>query len=181
MTWKDGYNVKQGKMKVFIVDDDASICRALKCLLMTFGFTVETFLSGKLFFSAVASADPGCLILDLNMPGLDGWEVQQRLARSGSKRQCIIITADKEDGLRERAIKAGAVGFLQKPFYDRELVELIDQAFNKGGNGMNRNLSVILAALFLATSLLGCNTKRGVGKDVESGGKGIQEVVGHND
>jgi len=118
--------------KVFIVDDDASICRALKCLLMTFGFTVETFLSGKAFFNTVTETDPGCLVLDINMPGLDGWEVQKRLVKSGSKRQFIIITADKDDGLRERALELGAVGFLQKPFNDQELVNLINQAFNTG-------------------------------------------------
>ena len=118
------------KRKVFIVDDDASVCRALKCLLVTFGYEVETFLSGQAFFSAVPDSFPGCLVLDINMPGLDGFEVQRRLALVGSKRQIIIITADKEGGFRERAMQAGAVGFLVKPFNDQELINLLNQAFN---------------------------------------------------
>ena len=115
--------------KVFIVDDDASICRALKCLLMTFGFSVETFASGQAFFNAISETDPGCLVLDINMPGLNGWEVQKRLAQAGSTRQFIIITADKDDGLKERALEIGAVGFLQKPFDNQELVDLINNTF----------------------------------------------------
>ena len=115
--------------KIFIVDDDESVGRALKCLLMTFGFEVETFLSGKTFFDVVADTAPGCLVLDVHMPGLDGWEVQRRLAVAGSKRQVIFITAEKNGGLRERALKTGALGFLIKPFKDQELVDLINQAF----------------------------------------------------
>ena len=167
--------------KVFIVDDDASICRALKCLLTTFGFSVETFLSGQAFFNAVAEDDPGCLVLDINMPGLNGWEVQKRLEKEGSKRQFIIITADKDDGLRDRAMEIGAVGFLQKPFNDQELVNLINQGFNTTGGGMKKDFLMVLAVFFLAVTLLGCNTMRGVGKDVEGGGRGIQKVVNHND
>ena len=117
------------KKKIFIVDDDESVGRALKCLLMTFGFAVETFLSGKAFFDAVADTTPGCLILDVHLPGLDGWEVQRRMAVAGSKRQVIFITAEKNGGLRERALKTGALGFLIKPFKDQELVDLINKAY----------------------------------------------------
>ena len=62
------------------------------------------------------------------MPGLSGWDVQKRLAAAGSRRQIIIITADKNGGLQERALEAGAVGFLQKPFNDQALVDLIKVA-----------------------------------------------------
>lgn len=118
------------KKRVFIVDDDESVGRALKCLLITFGYEVETFLSGQEYFDAVQDTDPGCLVLDVHLPGLDGWEVQKRLTVEGSQRQVIIITADKNGGLKGRAMEAGAVGFLQKPFNDKELVALIDQAFS---------------------------------------------------
>ena len=119
------------KKKVFIVDDDVSVCRALKCLLSTFGFEVETFLSGKDFFSAVTDTARGCLVLDINLPGLDGFEIQKRLATAGSKRQIIFITAGKNGGLKERALATGVVGFLQKPFNDQELVDLIRVAIDK--------------------------------------------------
>jgi FixJ family two-component response regulator len=118
--------------KVFVVDDDASICRALKCLLLTYGFEVETYLSGQAFFNAVAEDAPGCLVLDINMPGLDGWEVQHRLELAGSQRQVIVITADKDEGFKLRAMEVGAAGFLQKPFNDDELVGLINQSFEIG-------------------------------------------------
>ncbi len=122
------------KRRVYIVDDDESVCRAIKCLLMTFGFEVSTFLSADKFFSAVPDNAQGCLILDIHMPGMDAWEVLGRITRSGYKRQFIIVTADKNGGSRERALKAGAVGFLQKPFNDRELVDLIKIAIKKDGS-----------------------------------------------
>ncbi len=117
------------KKNIYIVDDDESICRALKFLLVTFGFKVETFPSAEKFFSAVPNSTEGCLILDLHMPGLDGWEAIKRIIKSGSTRPVIIITADKNGHLREQALSAGAVGFLQKPFNDQTLVDLINLAF----------------------------------------------------
>ncbi len=163
--------------KVFIVDDDESVCRSIKCLLTTFGFTVETFLSGKDFFNAVAETDPGCLVLDINMPGLDGWEVQRRLAIAGSKRQFIIISADKDDGFRERALEIGAIGFLQKPFNDQQLVNLINQSFEIGENSMKNNFLMVFIAAFLMTTVLGCNMFKGAGKDMENAGQSIQKTA----
>ena len=77
---------------------------------------------------------PGCLLLDIHMPGLDGWETQQRLIKSGSSRPIIIMSADKNYGLNKKALKAGAVGFLQKPFNDHALVDLINIAVKKKGD-----------------------------------------------
>lgn len=117
------------KKQIYIVDDDESICRALKCLLTTFGFTVNTFPSSEQFFSAVPNSVQGCLIMDIHMPGLDGWEALKRIIKSESKRSVIIISADKNGGLMERALKSGASGFLQKPFNDHELVYMINKAY----------------------------------------------------
>ena len=116
--------------KIFIVDDDESVCRALSILLATYGFTVDTFNSAEDFFRAVPNSIPGCLILDIHMPGLDGWETLQHLLTSGSSRSVIIISADKNEGLNEKALIAGAMGFLQKPFNDQELVDLINKCKN---------------------------------------------------
>jgi two-component system, LuxR family, response regulator FixJ len=116
--------------QIFIVDDDESVRRALSVLLVTYGFTVGTFASAEEFFHAVSNNVPGCLILDIHMPGLDGWETLQHLFTSGSSRPVIIISADKNEGLNEKALKAGAVGFLQKPFNDQELVDLINKCKN---------------------------------------------------
>jgi len=116
--------------QIFIVDDDESVCRALSVLLATYGFNVDTFNSAEKFFNAVPNSAPGCLILDIHMPGLDGWETLQRLLASGSSRPVIIISADKNGGLNEKALIAGAMGFLQKPFNDQELVDLINKCKN---------------------------------------------------
>ena len=116
---------------IYVVDDDESICRSLKLLLMSFGFEVSTFLSAEDFFSAVPNSIQGCLILDIHMPGLDGWEALKRIIKSGSKRPVIIITANKNGDNNERALKAGAIGYLQKPFTDQELVGIIKLAIKK--------------------------------------------------
>ena len=115
-----------GKKKVYIVDDDESVLRALKTLLMTFEFEVKTFNSAQSFFDTVAHDEPGCLVLDIHMPGLDGWATQKKILASGSKRQVIFISAEKEDNAADRALKAGALGFLQKPFDAQTLVDLIN-------------------------------------------------------
>ena len=117
--------------QIFIVDDDVSVCRALDILLVTYGFTVDTFISAEDFFRAVPNSVPGCLILDIHMPGLDGWETQQRLVASGSSRPVIVMSADKNRGLNERALKAGAAGYLQKPLNSQDLVSLINDALDK--------------------------------------------------
>ncbi|MEI8175326.1 MAG: response regulator [Candidatus Omnitrophota bacterium] len=114
--------------QLFVVDDDESVCRALSVLLRTYGFTVDTFTSAEAFFLAVPNSVPGCLLLDIHMPGLDGWGALQRLIASGSNRPVIIISAEKNLGLGEKAIKVGAAGFLQKPFNDQALVDLINSA-----------------------------------------------------
>jgi FixJ family two-component response regulator len=115
--------------QVYVVDDDASVCSALKTLMVTYGFEVRTFPSAEEFFSAVPNNAPGCLILDIYLPGVDGWEAQRRLLRSGSDRPIIIMTADKNDGLRERALKTGAAGFLRKPFRDHELICFVTNTY----------------------------------------------------
>ncbi len=116
------------KKKIYIVDDDESVCRALKTLLMTFDFDVTTFNSARSFFDAVPNDAPGCLVLDIHMPGLDGWAAQREILASGSKRPVIFISAEKQDNAAERALKVGAVGFLQKPFNGQTLVDLINVA-----------------------------------------------------
>jgi FixJ family two-component response regulator len=112
--------------KIFIVDDDESVCRALKTLLMTYDFEVKTFNSAQSFFDSVPPDAPGCLLLDIHMPGIDGWEAQKRILMSGSKRPIIFISAEKQDNAADRALKVGAMGFLQKPVNAQTLVDLIN-------------------------------------------------------
>ena len=123
-----GRNTKltTNKKQIYIIDDDESVCRALKTFLMTFDFEVTTFNSAQIFFHKVANDAPGCLVLDINMQGLDGWETQKRIMDSGSNRPVIFISAEKKDNVADRALKVGAVGFLQKPFDGQTLVDLIN-------------------------------------------------------
>jgi len=112
--------------KIYVVDDDESVCCALKVLLTTFDFDVKTFNSAESFFENVAGNTPGCLLLDIHMPGMDGWETQKRILNSGSKRPVIFISAEGKNDASDRALKVGAVGFLQKPVNGQTLVDLIN-------------------------------------------------------
>ncbi len=116
---------------VYIVDDDESVCRSLKLLLTTFGFEVSTFLSAEEYFSAVPNSDPGCLVMDIHMPGLNGWEALKKSIELGVNRPVIMISANKAGGNNERALNSGAVGYLLKPFTDQALVGLIQGALEK--------------------------------------------------
>jgi len=114
---------------IAIIDDDASVCRALQRLIRSFGMRTAAFASGELFLLDLATAErPDCVLLDVQMPGMNGLEVQRRLALEGVALPLVFITAHEEDGIAERAMAAGALGFLQKPFTDQSLIELIRRA-----------------------------------------------------
>ena len=116
------------------MDDDKSVCRALDLLLNTYGLKVKTFGRAEDFFKAVPYDADGCLVLDLHLPGLDGWGVLRRLQPAGYRLPVVVISAEKAETAKEQVIKAGAVAFLQKPFNDQELVEIIKKfpSFNGG-------------------------------------------------
>ena len=119
------------KKQVYVVDDDISVCRALSYMLTEHGFNVNIFNSAEEFINAVPKDTPGCLILDIHMPEFGGWETQRHLLISASERPIIIISADNDETFKQKALDACAVGYLQKPFNDRELIDLIDVAFTK--------------------------------------------------
>jgi len=114
---------------IAIIDDDPSVRRALARLVRSFGLRAETFPSGEGLLRALASSQRfGCAVMDVQMPGMNGLEVQRRLALEGVALPLVFITAHEGDGIAERAMAAGAVGFLQKPFADQSLIELIRRA-----------------------------------------------------
>ena len=125
------YKMSLEEKQIYILDDDESVLRSLKLLMVSYGFAVDVFSSAEKFFSAVPNSTSGCLILDIHMPGLNGWDTQQRLAKEGYNLPVIVISADKDDAFKEKALKAGAVGFLQKPFEDHYLLHMVNQVFNK--------------------------------------------------
>ena len=104
---------------VAIVDDDVSVCRAMKRLLLTHGMRVETFTSGRIFIElieALPSFEPQCVILDMHMPGLDGLDVQARLAAVRPGLPVVFLSAVHSQSYRELALAMGAIALFRKPF-----------------------------------------------------------------
>jgi FixJ family two-component response regulator len=116
---------------VFIVDDDPAICRALTRLLRAAGFAARSFLSPQEFLETHDPATPGCVILDVALPGLNGLELQEALATSGCARSIIFITGQGDIPMSVRAMKAGAVDFLTKPVDDKLLLAAIRTAIDR--------------------------------------------------
>jgi len=114
------------KNQIFIVDDDTSVRRSLSMLLSSAGFNVETFQCAQCFLDSIPFDTEGCLLLDLCMPEMNGFTLQEKLNSYGSKLHVIFITAHSQAGDREKAMKAGAIGFIRKPFDDQTLIELIN-------------------------------------------------------
>jgi FixJ family two-component response regulator len=113
---------------VFIVDDDASVREALSGLIRSVGLRVELFASAKDFLREKKSAGPGCLVLDVRLPGLSGLDLQRELAAVNNQIPIIFITGHGDIPMTVRAMKAGAVEFLQKPFRDQDLLDAVHQA-----------------------------------------------------
>ena len=118
---------------VYVIDDDDAYRRSLVRLLKSVGYSVESFPSAQSFLDSVPAAyATGVLILDLRMPGMDGFDLQNRMNELASGLHVIIITGDAHPGDRDRAIKSGAIGFLQKPFEEDSLLELIGSPMENG-------------------------------------------------
>jgi FixJ family two-component response regulator len=113
---------------VFVVDDDPSVREAIDSLLRSVGMRVRTFASAGEFMRADRSASAACLVLDVRMPETSGLDFQERLAESGIDLPIIFITAHGDIRMSVRAMKAGAVEFLPKPFDDQQLIDAIHAA-----------------------------------------------------
>jgi FixJ family two-component response regulator len=121
----------QTESVVFVVDDDASIRAAVKSLLKSVGLRSESFGSTEEFVNAVRPEAPSCLVLDVRLPGMSGLEFQAELEKRGVRIPIIFITAHGDIPMTSRAMKAGAVEFLPKPFQKRELLDAIHQALER--------------------------------------------------
>jgi|SRR5580692_11576505 FixJ family two-component response regulator len=113
---------------ISIVDDDESIREATRSLVRSLGYDAATFCSAEEFLSSGKINRTTCLITDVNMPGLSGVELQDRLIADGHCLPVIFITAFPDARLRIKALKAGAVGYLNKPFSEDRLIEYLNTA-----------------------------------------------------
>ena len=122
------------KPVIAIVDDDESICRAISGLLRSHGMQTDTFISGEEFnkhLETVRAIHLDCVVLDVQMPGMNGLEVQEFLVRSQSPPPVVFMTGYGEANVRERALRAGAMAFLRKPFDDEALVKILIAALKR--------------------------------------------------
>jgi FixJ family two-component response regulator len=117
--------------RISIVDDDASIREALKSLMRSVQFDVEAFASAEEFLASDRLEDTACLILDVHLPGMSGFELQNLLNVERRNIPVIFITAHADDASRERALKAGAVEFLSKPVRRETLFKAIESAMGR--------------------------------------------------
>jgi RNA polymerase sigma factor (sigma-70 family) len=115
---------------VFVVDDDPSIRRSLTNLLRSMGFRVETFTTADEYRHSAQVDAPGCLVLDVRLPGMSGLDLQREMSRSGAPRPIVFITGHGDVPMAVEAIKGGAVEFLTKPFRDQDLLDAIRRAID---------------------------------------------------
>jgi FixJ family two-component response regulator len=116
---------------VSIVDDDPSLRRSVRNLLTSVGFRVQAFASAEEFLESPQRANTGCLVLDLRMAGMTGLELLKHLGATGSRIPVVILTAHGDDEARQRALQAGAVAFLGKPFHGDALLDAVRTALNR--------------------------------------------------
>lgn len=118
---------------VHIVDDEEAIRRSASFMLKTSGYAVETWATGVAFLKEIRHVPQGCVLLDVRMPEMDGLDVQQALLERGVTMPVIILTGHADVSIAVRAMKAGAVDFLEKPFEKAVLIAAIETAFDRVG------------------------------------------------
>lgn len=135
---------------VHIVDDDEAIRQSVGFMLRKAGHSVETYASGVQFLKTATREMHGCVLLDVRMPEIDGLEVQARLAEQGIMLPVIMLTGHGDVTLAVRAVKAGAIEFLEKPFERTALLAAIDEALSQAGRNDRGQLAAAEASVRLA-------------------------------
>ena len=131
-------SMPESKAIVFVVNDDVSMREALEGLIRSAGFKVETFASAQDFLARRRADVPACLVLDVRLPGLSGLALQKRIVEANREIPIVFITGHGDVPTSVRAMKAGAVEFLIKPFSDRDLLDAIQQAFRPHFSSMEK-------------------------------------------
>ena len=131
--------VTKARPLIAVVDDEEPVRKALMRLMCSVGLSVETFGSGAAFLKSIDTRLPDCVVLDLHMPQMDGFNVQASLARQCAALPVIIITGHDSPSARERAMEGGASAFLRKPVLDRTLLDAISAATSSAQPGGSPN------------------------------------------
>jgi two-component system, LuxR family, response regulator FixJ len=116
------------KSFIYVVDDDDTFRKSLQWLLESVGLGVKTFTTAAEFLEAYAPGSPGCLVLDIRMPGMSGLQLQDELAARGIRVPVIFLTGHGDVPMAVAAVKKGALDFLQKPYNDQQLLDLVNSA-----------------------------------------------------
>ena len=117
---------------ISVVDDDISVCRALRRLIQSAGYAVETFASAREFLNSSPEGRTACLVLDIHLGEMSGFELQERLAADQAAIPIIFITAYDDASIRERMTRSGVTAYLRKPFDERLLLDAIRTAVRQG-------------------------------------------------
>jgi FixJ family two-component response regulator len=120
---------------ISVIDDDSSVRAAIDNLLSSHGYLVRTFASAEEFLQSPRLHDSSCVVADVQMPGMSGLDLLMRTSTRGHSIPFIFVTAFPEDNVRDRALKAGAIGFLAKPFAAPDLIKRVETAVRRGGVG----------------------------------------------
>ncbi len=149
-----------------VVDDEEAVRRSAEMLLVASGHQVSTYASAAPLLSAAGpdgrGLAPGCLILDVRMPGMDGLQLMEELAKRGVTLPVVVVTGHGDVALAVRAMRAGAVDFLEKPYTEERLLEAVQSALMMGGEAAQRRAEVAKAGAQVATlsprerEVLGC-------------------------
>jgi RNA polymerase sigma factor (sigma-70 family) len=113
---------------VYVVDDDPAVLDAIRLLLRSVGLASQTFESASAFLGAFDPEQPGCLVLDVRMPGMSGIDLQEKLHEMGISIPIVFVTAHGDIPMAVQAVKAGALDFIPKPFRDQDLLDRVQQA-----------------------------------------------------
>ena len=127
---------------VFVVDDDAEMRESLKNLIRSVGLRVEVFPSAPQFLQSKRPDVPGCMILDVRLPGLSGLDLQKRMAEAEIEIPIIFITGHADIPMTVQAMKAGAVEFLTKPFREQDLLDAIQQALERDSQAREQRAEI---------------------------------------
>jgi two-component system, LuxR family, response regulator FixJ len=115
---------------VFVVDDDASMRKSLRWLFQSVGLGVETYSSAAEFLAGLGDSRSGCIVLDVRMPGMSGLELQEQLSKRGVNLPIIMVTGYGDVPMAVRAMKGGALDFIEKPFNDQDLLDRVRKAMD---------------------------------------------------